>query len=412
MKIFRRISLAVALGGLMWAGPAAGFEAAGRIESLDAGSRHLRIEVNGRTHAVAIAADAQVLGADDKPLADGLRAKEFKAGAEVSITVEKTAGGPVVRVLRLGRRDGRRAAPGGKTSVGLQPLDQMGAADRYQGEDGGLYGGGRNAPPPAHLAAARQQTALIVPRAADGRPDPDGKIGLIALSMSNATQEYSLFKQLADRDPQKSPRVVIVDCAQGGQAMAEWARPDAQAWREADRRLEQAGVSARQVQVLWVKLANKGPRGGLSEHVPKLERDTRTMLQLARARFPNARLAYLGSRIYGGYAASPLNPEPYAYEGAFAVRGLILAQARGDPELRYDDARGPAKVPLLLWGPYFWADGTVPRRSDGLTWERRDLGGDGTHPSESGRRKVADMLLKFFKADPLAVAWFLKKPAE
>ena len=65
--------------------------------------------------------------------------------------------------------------------------------------------------------------------------------------------------------------------------------------------------------------------------------------------------------------------------------------------------------PLLLWGPYFWADGVTPRKSDGLIWEQKDFGNDGTHPSDSGRQKVAEMLLKFCKTDPLAQSWFVKK---
>jgi lysophospholipase L1-like esterase len=48
----------------------------------------------------------------------------------------------------------------------------------------------------------------------------------------------------------------------------------------------------------------------------------------------------------------------------------------------------------------------TPRKSDGLIWERNDLAGDGTHPSASGQRKVADMLLTFFKTDALAASWF------
>jgi hypothetical protein len=39
---------------------------------------------------------------------------------------------------------------------------------------------------------------------------------------------------------------------------------------------------------------------------------------------------YLDSRIYGGYATTALNPEPYTYEGAFLVRWLIQDQLKGN----------------------------------------------------------------------------------
>jgi hypothetical protein len=385
-------------------------EAVGIIRKIEVEDHVLRIHANGRDRVVTIAGDARVLGDDGKPLAEGLSSKELGEGVVVTIFVARGDTGPVVQAIRLGNHAaGKEVVYTGKSSVGLKPLTEMTAEDRYRGEDGGLYGSGRNEPPAAHQEAARKQTERIVPLDADGNPSKEGKIGLVSISMSNATQEYSLFKQIADRDAQKSPRVVIVDCAQGGQAMAEWAASTARAWAVADRRLAQAKVNPKQVQVVWVKLANKGPRGNLAEHGRKLQRDTLAVLHNARARFPNLRIAYLGSRIYAGYASNPLNPEPYAYEGAFVVRWLIQDQIKGDPELQYDDANGAGKAPLILWGPYFWADGTTPRRGNHLVWERKDLAGDGTHPSQSGRQKVAEMLLKFFKEDALARTWFLKE---
>jgi hypothetical protein len=78
----------------------------------------------------------------------------------------------------------------------------------------------------------------------------------------------------------------------------------------------------------------------------------------------------------------------------------------GDDELNFDAERGPVHAPLLLWGPYLWADGTTPRASDKLTYVRDDLAMDGTHPSESGRDKVARVMLEFFKTNPLAKSWF------
>jgi hypothetical protein len=134
--------------------------------------------------------------------------------------------------------------------------------------------------------------------------------------------------------------------------------------------------------------------------------------QNAKARFPNLRIAYLSSRIYGGYAGSNLNPEPYAYEGAFPARWLIQDQIKGDAALSYGAGGSEAKVPLLLWGPYLWADGMTPRKSDGLFYKREDLASDGTHPSTEGREKVAKVMLQFYKTDPLAKSWFVDPAAK
>jgi hypothetical protein len=124
--------------------------------------------------------------------------------------------------------------------------------------------------------------------------------------------------------------------------------------------------------------------------------------------FPNLVLAYLSSRSYGGYANSPLSPEPYAFEGAFAMRWLIQDQIRGEASLNWDSRKGPRNAPLLLWGPYLWADGAAGRRLDDLTWAREDFEADGTHMTAAGSAKVARLLLQFFKSDPTAQPWFLR----
>jgi hypothetical protein len=215
--------------------------------------------------------------------------------------------------IRLGRAVDSYDRP----SVGFKPLTEMVAADRYKGEDGGLYGGSRNDPPPAHLEAARRETARIEPLSADGKPAKDGAIALVSISMAsparaaragaNAATEFTVFKELADKDTMKSPPVAILDGAQGG-----------------------------------------------------------------------------------------------------VVRWLIQDQINGDLDLNFDPGKGAVKAPLLLWGPYLWADGMTPRKADGLIYERKDLLEDGTFPSDSGRRKVADMLLAFFRTDPLARSWYLR----
>jgi hypothetical protein len=304
-------------------------------------------------------------------------------------------------------RKGGGNRPGGagnqrKAPESLKPLTDMTADDKYEGEDGGLYGKGSNEPPEALKKSADAALAQIKPLDAAGKPSDSGKIVLVSISMSNATQEFSFFKQIADKDERKSGKLTIVDCAQGGQAMAEWVPADGGPWREAMNRIERAGVSPEQVQVAWIKLANVGPSGSMKEHLDKLEADTTTVLHNAKKRFPNLRIAYLGSRIWAGNATGGLNPEPYAYEGAFSVRHLIQKQMNGDESL------ASGKSPLLLWGPYLWAEGEKGRKLDDLKYLKEDFAGDGVHPSGSGREKVAKQLLEFFATNPLAKGWFAK----
>jgi hypothetical protein len=322
---------------------------------------------------------------------------------------------------RHGWKGGSTGQPGpdrkGRTEVGLTPLSDLGSG-KYKGHLGGLYPGGQNTPPKPHLDAALAEAGKIRPLDAEGRPSEEGKIVLISNGMSNTTQEFRAFVQKANRDPVKSSHVVIVDCAQGGMEASMWADPDKvkrrnrpSPWDVQEQRLKAAGISAKQVQVVWIKQARAQPEalGAFPKHAEVLKQDLVVVLNKLKERFPNLRLAYLSSRIYAGYARTRLNPEPYAYESAFSVRWLIEDQIAGKPALNYDPARGEVKAPLVLWGPYLWADGVKGRKSDKLVWQRDDLAGDGTHPSDSGRDKVAKQLLRFFKSDPTARLWFVNK---
>jgi len=292
--------------------------------------------------------------------------------------------------------------------TGLIPLTDL--TGDYKGEDGGLYGKGQNTPPPELAAAAKVQTAKIQPLDAQGKPSPDGKIVLLSIGMSNTTMEFSTFVPLANADPSKSPKLVIVDGAQGAQSADKIATNSAPFWGIIDQRLRAAGVTPQQVQVLWIKEAIPRPTGGFPAEMIKLKDALIDDIHVAQGRYPNLRIAYLSSRTYGGYAMTPTNPEPYAYETAFADRWVIEAQMKDEPKLNYDPAKGDVKAPLVLWGPYLWADGVKGRKIDSLVWNREDFVQDGTHPSQtSGAQKVAGLLLAFFKTDPNTQTWFLSK---
>ena len=300
-----------------------------------------------------------------------------------------------------GRPEGSRPFAPSDAAKGLVPLTEL--KEKHGIWDGGLYGGGSNDVPAAQQKLASQALARLQPLDAEGKPAADGKIVLMSIGMSNTTMEFQQFVKAANADERKAANVVIVDAAQGGKAAKQWAAADAQPWGVAADRLKQSGVSPRQVQVLWIKQANIAPSAGSEAEVKRLQDDMQTIVTLAREKYPNVQIAFLSSRIYAGYAQTQLNPEPYAYEGAFAMRGLILKQMGGDAALTGN------KAPVLLWGPYLWAAGATARAGDGLQWKPEDLGGDGTHPSSSGAQKVAKLLLDFFTSDANARGWFLKK---
>lgn len=302
---------------------------------------------------------------------------------------------------------GSLAANCAGTSTGLVPLVDLGAGT-HLGFQGGLYPGGTNFRPVAHESAGVAIARAMVPLDTLGNPDPvNGRIVLISIGMSNATQEFSAFVPKATNDPGRHPRLLVIDCAKGGQTAALIRNPGYWYWDTVATRLRGRGASPAQVQAVWIKEANAGPSGGFPSATLALMRDLGGIVRTIKDKHPNTRVAYLTSRIYAGYASTALNPEPYAYESGFAVQWLIGAQIAGEDSLNFDPASGPVESPWLSWGPYLWADGLAPR-GDGLIWRCEDFSSsDGTHPSASGRNLVADSLLSFFKRDPSSAPWFL-----
>ena len=290
-------------------------------------------------------------------------------------------------------------------TTGLIPLDDLGPG-LHGSFEGGLYPSGLNHPPPAHFANAMAKAAEIVPRNAAGAPDSNGLIGMIAVGMSNTTHEFGAFERNADRSTHRNARLVIMDTGFGGQTAAIIASPTAGYWTTMLQRLTAMGLTAAQVQVAWLKEADAGPPDDFPGHAIALRDELELIANNLHDKFPNLKLCYLSSRIYGGYSApGTLNPEPQAYESGFAVKWLIEDQIAGDTGLNDGQLEGAVRAPLLLWGPYLWADGTQPR-SDGLTWLLSDLEADHVHPSAAGEQKVAGMLLSFFETEATAAPWW------
>jgi hypothetical protein len=309
---------------------------------------------------------------------------------------------------------------------GRIPLTDMGSRT-YLGFTGGLYPNGSNTMPGAHATAGAARARNVVPRDANGNPNAGGRIVLMSIGMSNTTQEWcdvasfpcnswSFTGQTAADNGVDHAALAVVDGAKGGETAADWvsgASPNYDRIR--DSVLAPAGLTEAQVQVIWLKMANPDPTVSLpsnSADALLLLAQLGDIVRVLHNRYPRLQIVFLSSRIYGGYATIPLNPEPYAYETGFAVKWLIQAQidqmANGgtivDP--RPGNLNYATTAPWLAWGPYLWADGQNPR-SDGLTWSAAEMEADGTHPDTAGETKVGARLLTFFKTDPRAACWFL-----
>lgn len=380
-----------------------------KIKKLDLDRMMLTLTVGNKDEEFLLTERTQVLGARGKDLKDRLQG--FKEGSPIFFKTEKRDGKEVIVGLKLD--DGKTGQPAPIPRVDtsrLKPLTELGT-EEYQGFKGGLYPDGKNERPAAHEAAGRALAGQVQPLDREGKPSADGKIVLLSVGMSNTSQSSDGFRRQLAEEKARNPRLVFVNGAQGGMTAAAIQDPEdnrsgSRYWNTVDERLKAAGVSREQVQVIWIKQADARPTEGFPGYARKLQGELTRIAQLLPGRFPNIKLVYLSSRTYGGYARTPLNPEPYAYESGFAVKWLIEQQIKGDPSLNHDPKKGRVKVPWLSWGPYLWANGSR-KRADGFSYREDDFVGDGTHQSRSGQEKVGKLLLQFFKTDSTCQPWFL-----
>lgn len=386
----------------------------------------------------------------------------FNSGISVTLTATPSAGstfagwsgdcaGTGTCTVTMSAAKSVTATFGTVATAAMIPLIDMTASDDYLGFQGGLYqddaGNPTNAVPSIHDFDGLTLAGNVQPLDANGSVNSaTGKIVMMAVGMSHTTQEwcanasvpaetcnYWSFTGQALASPSiNKTNLVLVDGAIGGEDAIHWIDPDALDYASEKAFLARDGLTANQVQIIWLKQADAGPtvslKDGSGADAYALEGYLGQVLRAIKVNYPNVKMVFLASRSYAGYATSTLNPEPYAYESGFAVKWLIQAQLNQmktgviDPiagDLSYSTTYpNTATTAWIAWGPYFWADGTTPR-SDGLTWQYCDfVASDHTHPSpdfpsgclidpnQSGEHKAGNLLLDFFLNSPYTQSWF------
>jgi hypothetical protein len=295
-------------------------------------------------------------------------------------------------------------------STPIVALNDLGTGT-YQGSEGGLYPSGSNVRPASHDSDGVAFADAIQPLDSNGNPSPTGKYVFMAIGESTAQNEFNRFLPLATGDPTKNPNLVIVNGAQGGATPNNFTSTTSPYWEMVlNNYLPQNGVTANQVVAIWMEDTDGIATGTFPTDIATLQSEYETMMQTMHTLFPNLKLVYFSSRVYGGYSngvGTPDNPEPYAYEVGFAVKWAIQDQINGNSNLNYNPANGTVLAPWMSWGVYYWANGMLGR-SDGLVWDCEDFSSDGTHPSSTfGQLKVATELLSFLKTDDTTKPWYL-----
>lgn len=253
----------------------------------------------------------------------------------------------------------------------LVPIDMM--EGTYHGRPGGLIDNGSPSVTPA-----------------------DGRIVIIAISMSNGNLEFNRFMELYGGHPDVEPGVGLVNCARGGNALERWLELQS-LWDDCRDRILAAGFTPDQVRVVWAKNANQFTDHGRTLPDPgadyyDLVANISALSERIGVEFPSVQAVFHTSRIYAGYAEERLQAargEPISYEGGLAVNAAIERWQRGELP----------GAPWIGWGPYLWANAATPNAS-GILWLPEDFrdGGLNHHPSEAGQTKVADALHQFFMA--------------
>jgi hypothetical protein len=285
------------------------------------------------------------------------------------------------------------------TNNPLVALTDLGTGT-YLGYEGGLYPNGSNTPPPAQLATAETYAQNI----ASG-PSP---YVFMSVGVSITRTIWDEFGPMEAADPELNSNLVLVNAAIDGTDSPDWTSSSSGTWLSIiNNFLPYQNVNANQVAVAWLMMPHSDPAGTYPNDMQNQENDLISILQDMHTFFPNLQIVYLSSLHYGGYGPTASYPEPDAYEFGLAVQNVIADQINGNPALNNNPSNGPVMAPLLLWGPYTWANGLLGR-NDGLTWDCQDMTSDGLHPSASGRNKEAGLLTTFFKTDPTASIWFLQ----
>ena len=256
------------------------------------------------------------------------------------------------------------------------PLPELGMGF-YLDQQGGLYPGGLNVPPPAYLAQLEAE---------DCHDPATGKaiIPVIGMSMAqNALKGWQTFLN----NPEVSDNLVVIDGTLGSDQQ-RFTNPDYFGWGIGLNRLNAAGYTAAQVKCVIYHNSWSGPSGEFVPYAEMVRDSFAVTMAIIKQKYPNVAVIYLNSRHYG-LSPSSKQPEPYAYWEGWAVKWLIESRINCVSDCGA----------LLAWNAYQW----VPGWADHPEY----YAADGLHLVGAGQVASGQIWHNYLSSTTFTAPWYL-----
>lgn len=286
----------------------------------------------------------------------------------------------------------------------LVKLNDLEKFSVYKNQGGGLYKSNTNSPQLTHRILIQKQLQLIKPLGTTGVSDPDGKIGFIYLGDPYTQGEFTALADFLEGNAQVNPALVLMDSAQEPFDASYWEK-SLNAWEVMNTKVEDAGITAKQVQILWINLSMGKISGDFDSDMDSQTELLEQVVKTGLIKYPNIKIVYLSSPRYAGRSRVADYQEPNSYEAAFAVRELINKQERGELKFRENLSLLDSE-PALLWGPYIW--NSKISEEEPFAYPVNYYAADGLILNALGKQKYVVDLFNFWVNYEFSKTWFTR----
>lgn len=231
----------------------------------------------------------------------------------------------------------------------------------YYGHQSGLFSWGNNYIANTFKTNYLNANMAIKTLDAAGNSSINGKIGILEIGGSNPAIIYEGLKTNQLNDAGFGSKLTFVNAGMNAMDFSDILKPTTNYWTNVQTFLNQSGITAAQVQVIFCIEDNLKNLDVTFNRATSLQNDYISLLNLVRSKYPNCKLFLVGDRGYSGYATDPRHKEPIGYLNGWGVK-LFVQQ--------YTDGLLPM-YPAVDWLDYYWANGETPR-FDGLTYSEDD----------------------------------------